>query len=74
VLPAEWYDALQEPLQSEDLVPLETVGLTDQRSTGAAIDDALADLARRDWFQALVDVQSARESGVTPLPFQGAIR
>lgn len=49
------------------LVPLESTYVTQQRGFYEALDEALARL-NPDTFDAMVDVQSARDARVTPLP------
>lgn len=66
------YDEMMQLINSGDLVPLETVWLTQRRSFREAIDAGVENLIDRTNFGALLDIRSARKNNVTPLPFLGA--
>jgi hypothetical protein len=53
-----------------DLVPLESVSLTARESLSAAIDTGRSYFAKKERkrFLSMLDVRTAREQGVTPLP------
>jgi hypothetical protein len=67
------FDEVTQLVNSGDLVPLETVWLTQRRGFQEAIDAGLENLINRSDFGALLDVKQARSKGVTPLPIAGGV-
>lgn len=57
-----------EAVRSGDLVPLESVWLTERRGFWDAVDAGVENLRNRSEFEVLVDVRGARDYNVTPLP------
>jgi len=55
-------------IRKRQLVPMETVRLTENCGFIGAVEAGTAALASRDDFHSLLDIVCARESGVTPLP------
>lgn len=60
--------AIADAIRSNVLVPIESVGLTGRSSLSAAIADAKEYFEDEKRFLSMLDIQSARELGVTPLP------
>jgi hypothetical protein len=71
MLGEEFYSEVLAMVQNGDLVPLETVWLTQRRGFSDAVEEGAANLRNREDFEYLVDVKLARENGVTPLPVRG---
>jgi hypothetical protein len=65
------YDEVMQVVNHGDLVPLETVWLTQRKSFQEAVDAGMENLINRSDFGALLDLQRARVAGVTPLPIMG---
>jgi hypothetical protein len=65
------YEEVNQLIQSGDLVPLETVWLTRRQSFSDALDAGAENLGTPSEFAALLDIKTARNSGVTPLPITG---
>jgi hypothetical protein len=65
------YPQIREAVAEGRLVPLETVCLTEHRGFQGALDDGLENLRSSAGFEAMIDVQLAREKEVTPLPLAG---
>lgn len=65
------YDEVMQLVNQGDLVPLETVWLTQRKSFQEAVDAGMENLINRSDFGALLDVRRARDAGVTPLPLTG---
>ncbi|MCU7934192.1 MAG: hypothetical protein KZQ99_04840 [Candidatus Thiodiazotropha sp. (ex Dulcina madagascariensis)] len=65
------FDQLLQLLLEEELVPIETVCLTSNDSFSHAYEQAIMTLKHRDSFDAMLDIQTARKNGVTPLPLRG---
>ncbi len=63
-------DAIVAFIERGDLVPLESVSLTARESLSVAIDTGRGYFAKRERkrFLCMLDVRTAREQGVTPLP------
>jgi hypothetical protein len=57
-----------------DVVPVETVWLTQHRGFWDAVDEGMADLRSKREFSSMIDIQGARSysTPVTPLPILGA--
>jgi hypothetical protein len=68
----EGFDQLLSVLLNDEVVPVETVCLTSNDSFSEACEQAIMTLRNRDFFDAMVDIQIARKSGVTPLPLRGS--
>lgn len=58
-------------VQSGDLIPLETVWLTQHKGFWEAVDAGMDNLRSRSEFACMIDVQGARINNVTPLPVIG---
>jgi hypothetical protein len=63
-----FYDEILQQIGDGNLVPLESVGLTDYSSIKTARREARKKLEERENFHSMVDIRLARESRVTPLP------
>ena len=50
------------------LVPLETVGLTNSSSFEQAMADTEEYFEKKSRFDSMIDINRARENGITPLP------
>lgn len=63
-------DAIVAFIERGDLVPLESVSLTARESLSVAIDTGRGYFAKKERkrFLCMLDVRTAREQGVTPLP------
>ena len=61
---------IKRAIARKQLVPLETVGLTGRSSLGAAVEEGLTyfEPEEEERFLMMLDVATARERGVTPLP------
>jgi hypothetical protein len=57
-----------------DIVPVETVWLTQHRGFWDAVDEGMTDLRSKREFSSMIDIQGARSytTPVTPLPILGA--
>ncbi len=64
----EFFERLVQLVQEGDLVPLETVCLTEKTGFWEAVEQGALNLRSKTSFQYMVDIKSARESNVTPLP------
>lgn len=62
------FDEIRQALVDGSLVPLETVELTRRGSFAQALELGLKNLLTPWNFDALVDIQTSRENGITPLP------
>lgn len=71
VLGPEAHRELAARIRNRQLVPIETVRLTENCGFVDAIEAGVAALANRKDFHSMLDIVSARESGVTPLPIMG---
>ncbi|HSB16880.1 MAG TPA: hypothetical protein VLE22_20680 [Bryobacteraceae bacterium] len=71
MLGAEGYASVVELVRSGDLVPLESVWLTQQRGFWEAVESGGENLRSKRDFQFMVDVLRARRQKVTPLPVLG---
>jgi hypothetical protein len=56
-----------------NLVPLETVWLTEHSGFEEAIEGGRDNLKKASRFHSMLDIARAREAGVTPLPFGGRL-
>jgi hypothetical protein len=57
-------------VKSGDLVPIESTWLATSGVLNDAMDEGWANLRPRKEFECLIDVTSAREADVTPLPLE----
>lgn len=64
----EFYGMLIQLVRQGELVPIETVGLTERRGFWDAIEQGGVNLRSKSSFQFMVDIKLARECDVTPLP------
>ncbi len=62
------YEEVFRAVQSGDLVPLETTMLTNRGGFWDAIDEGINNLRDPEDFYCMLDIQLARDHGVTPLP------
>jgi hypothetical protein len=67
-LGAEAHAEVAARIRSRELVPIETVRLTENCSFVEAIEAGIEALAHAPDFHSLLDIVHARENGVTPLP------
>jgi hypothetical protein len=68
MLGKEFYSTLIELVQMGDIVPIETVLVTQRRGFWDAVAEGGANLRSKSEFEFLVDVKMARANAVTPLP------
>jgi hypothetical protein len=64
----DFYERLVELVREGELVPLETVGLTQRKGFWESVEQGGLNLRSKSSFQFMVDIKLARECGVTPLP------
>lgn len=67
----EAYPEIVNMVLREDLVPIETIALTEHKGFWEAVDDGRDNLQRLEDFETLLDIRLARDKGVTPLPLRG---
>jgi hypothetical protein len=67
----EFFLIIREAVAQGHLVPLETVRLTDHGSFRTSLDQGLENLRSPVGFDAMIDIQLARENGITPIPLTG---
>ncbi len=67
----DFFLIIREAVAQGHLVPLETVRLTDHGSFRTSLDQGLENLRSPVGFDAMIDIQLARESGITPIPLTG---
>lgn len=65
------YHVIRQAVSEGQLVPLETVRLTDEGSFRTALDEGLENLRSPVGFDAMIDIQVARDNNVTPIPLAG---
>jgi hypothetical protein len=65
------YHEVLHYVQSGQLIPLETVWLTQRKSFAEALEAGYTNLRSKAQFDSLIDIRQAREHGVTPLPIRG---
>lgn len=65
---ASAYPWLISGVRSGDIVPLETVFLTQRASFEEAVSEGHANLSRPEEFDSVLDIRLARDRNVTPLP------
>jgi hypothetical protein len=73
MLPATRFADMMKLVSAGDIVPIETVALTQRAGFWPSIEEGLQNLRSRRHFESLFDVRLAREAGVTPLPI-GSLR
>lgn len=66
-----FYNIILEYIREAKLVPLESTLLTTRGSYGDAITEGLDNLRNRREFHSMMDVVTAREHRVTPIPMRG---
>jgi hypothetical protein len=66
-----FYDVVLEYIREAKLVPLESTLLTTRGSYGDAIAQGMDNLRNRSEFHSMLDVVTAREHRVTPIPMRG---
>jgi len=59
---------IRNEIRQGNLVPLEAVALTGRCSVAEAVEQGRENLVRVSEFEAMIDLASARKSGITPLP------
>jgi hypothetical protein len=67
------YYELLDLVRSGDLVPLESVWLTQHKGFWEAVEDGVQNLRSERDFHSMIDIILARSCGVTPLPIAGSI-
>jgi hypothetical protein len=67
------YHEIVQLVRNGDLVPLETVWLTQHKSFCDAIEGGLENLRNQREFDAMIDIRKARINDVTPLPITGKL-
>ncbi len=67
----QFYDVVLRYIREAKLVPLESTLLTTRGSYGEAIAQGLENLRNRSEFHSMLDVVTARENRVTPIPMRG---
>lgn len=65
------YREIRELIQARQLVPIETVRLTEHCGFVEAIESGIAALAEAQDFHSVLDLVTARVDGITPLPIVG---
>jgi hypothetical protein len=71
VLNSDGYEEVLQLVRRGDLIPLETVWLTQHKSFQQAIQAGVENLQSKREFESMVDVCGARLDDVTPLPIAG---
>lgn len=72
--PKRYFEEIRREIDAYRLIPLETVGLTDMRSFQESMDDAGEYFKRKSRFDSMIDINRARENGVTPLPISARVK
>ena len=67
------YNEVVHRIRSGELVPVESVWMTMERSFEDAVDEGVRNLRNSDEFDSLIDVKLARAHQVTPLPIRGLL-
>lgn len=65
------FEEISRQIRDQNLVPVETVGLTWQESFGDARAESLDNFKKKSEFDSMLDILLAREAGITPLPVLG---
>jgi hypothetical protein len=68
ILDQRYYAALIDLVRQGHIVPIESVALTQRSGFDDAVNQGTQDLRSKADFQFLVDIKSAREADVTPIP------
>jgi hypothetical protein len=68
---SDFYPVVTEQVRQGNLVPIESVWLTQRSGFWAAVEEGYRNLRSKRDFQALIDVELARAAEVTPLPIVG---
>lgn len=68
LLGQDFYEFLIQLVQQGDIIPLETVCLTQQQGFWRAVEEGGLNLRSKSSFQFMVDIKLARECDITPLP------
>jgi hypothetical protein len=68
ILDQRYYSALIDLVRQGHIVPIESVALTQRSGFDDAVNQGTQDLRSKADFQFLVDIKSAREADVTPIP------
>jgi hypothetical protein len=68
LFPDTYYDEIKRQVEEGNLVPLESVWLTNHSKFEDAKDAGWENLSVPDEFHSLIDIKLARECNVTPLP------
>ena len=74
--PVSWfresaYTEIVRQVKLGNLVPLESVWLTEHSGFWEAVDGGMENLKKSSRFHSMLDIARAREAGVTPLPLGG---
>ena len=72
--PKRYFEEIKKEIDAYRLIPLETVGLTDMSGFETSMDDALAYFEKKSRFDSMIDINKARENGVTPLPISARVK
>jgi hypothetical protein len=62
------YEITLQSIRDRDIVPIETVWLTQRGSFYSAIEEGAKNLRSKQEFDALIDIYLARQRAVTPIP------
>ena len=68
VLTKNSYPEILRLIESGDLYPIETVGISDHGVFWKALEEGAENLRSRDEFHSMIDISLARKNGITPLP------
>lgn len=68
---AESYGEVLKFVMKDELVPLETVALTQRKGFARAVEEGIENLRWEADFDAMLDLKSARDQNVTPMPIMG---
>lgn len=68
ILDQRYYSAFLDLVRQGHIVPIESVALTQRSGFDDAVNQGTQDLRSKADFQFLVDIKSAREADVTPIP------
>ncbi|MBI2809071.1 MAG: hypothetical protein HYX68_29145 [Planctomycetes bacterium] len=66
-----FYYLIRDAVARGELVPLETIDLTQRESFQTALDHGLENLRSKFEFDAMIDIKTAREFKITPIPLAG---
>ena len=72
--PKRYFEEIKKEIDAYRLIPLETVGLTDMSGFETSMDDAMAYFEKKSRFDSMIDINKARENGVTPLPISARVK